>query len=448
MMNPPSLYGGFPSAAVGAQPLNWDCGPLFPLLMSNVSFLDVNNDGYWSEADNLKATAAFYTSKFQKEGDLVRIFHDFMSDAKNGKFAAQKNQNLDASQETSGFTRIPMQWMRGEEPKIRLCNNVDPELCGSLEVRDILQPVFPSEPSPAHRVRRCRESWDWCVVKFGELYRNYKDTLYLTCDERSPTWDDAKMVTINRYATADKYSSRVNPNGVLTLTYVTFLLLVLVIWWLTVLEECRKVLAWWMAIIRIPCKPNSELICQWPGRTTQNTEEGKITVSSIDIPSKLFILFVINLPRTIIVVALSFIGTDFLIVADSYFDLILNSVALSFLTDIDDYIVAGVASARDQDALDQLQPVEGEHECCFGCVDLLNHQTSIFLLLGVIAVVSTTSLHAYIMPWGKVDLASAYECLCHIEGSDCIAAQLFGHKLEVPAYLLGVGEAGRGGKGR
>merc|ERR1719487_1038249 len=53
------------------QESNWDCGELFPMLMSNVSWLDKNKDGYWSEEDDLEAKTKLYTKHFNKGGDLA-----------------------------------------------------------------------------------------------------------------------------------------------------------------------------------------------------------------------------------------------------------------------------------------------------------------------------------------------------------------------------------------
>ena len=45
------------------------------------------------------------------------------------------------------------------------------------------------------------------------------------------------MLTIIRYGRVGKYSPRVNTRAIVSPVYETFLLLVLIIWWLTVLEE-------------------------------------------------------------------------------------------------------------------------------------------------------------------------------------------------------------------
>jgi len=400
--------------------------------MSSVSFLDKNKDNYWSEADDLKGTETYYNTRFGQQGNLPRIFRAFMEDAKGGKFVTQIKENLDAPASkaaTSDFTRIPMQWLRDEQPLISLCNSVDPHLCGNLEVRDILKAHFPSEQDPTYRVRKCRENWNRCEKWFGELYHNYFETGQAVCSDRTPFWDSENMVTINRYERADKYSPRVNEKAIVSTVYESFLLLVLVIWWLTVLGEFRAVMSWWVTVILMPA-----------GQTTVKEDEDTIQVVSISLCSKICICLFVTLPRTIIIVALAYIGTDFLIIVDGYGDLILNSVALGFLIEVDEMIFAGVASQHDQEDVQKWaahgQSIETTHDCNERCVELCANDVSVPLLLSVLAMCLAQMWKAYHWKDGKVDLMGAYECLCHNEGEHCVAAKLLGHKLSVPAQLI------------
>jgi len=433
-----SLYSH--NSRLGAHEWNWDCGPMYPLLFANSSFLDVNNDKFWSEADEPEDLGNIYNAKFHKQGDLGRIFSEFLEEAVELKFITQVNESIGYEQSkilTNNFTRIPMKWMVDQQPISSLCNNVDPELCGNLEVRGILKDHFPNEPSQSRRMRKCRETWDWCVVKFGELFKNYKMNALSTCESVSPNWDEDDMLTIVRYDRADKYDPRVNPRAIVSPIYESFLLLVLVIWWLAVLQECRTVLCWWMTILTIP-----------HGKFGVAEDDEKIEVYAMSWKAKALILIFVLLPRTIVIVGLSWIGTDFLITADSYGDLILNSVALGFLIEVDEMVFSCMASEVDQVEFGKLQPIEAEHSCSQGCIDFNEWQNPMCLLMVVFLVPMAMATLSYILPFGKIELTEAYQCLCHMEGDKCIVAQLFGHEMEVPSHYLGVAGTGRAGKGR
>ena len=49
----------------------------------------MDKDGFWSEADKLGELDDIYNAKFHKEGDLERIFSEFLLEAKEVKFLTQ-----------------------------------------------------------------------------------------------------------------------------------------------------------------------------------------------------------------------------------------------------------------------------------------------------------------------------------------------------------------------
>jgi hypothetical protein len=405
--------------------------------MTNVSFLDANGDGFWSHDDDLAGLSKAINHQYGKDGDLMRMFENFMKDARDIKFTVQTSENFDAEASkaaTFDYTKIPISWMEAEKERITLCNNVDPTLCGNLEARNILRGLLPEEDQSNYRVRKCRSNYDWCEDKFGELYRNYRDMVEGACDSKTAIWDAADMVTIFRYDRADNYES-----NICSPTYETFLLLVLLIWWLTILNEFREVTA---AV--------GALLLYDTGLTEIEESEDKITVMSISRTAKVTILIFVMLPRLILVICLATIGTDFLIVTDNYSDLILNSVALGFLIEVDEYLFTGVASERDKEQIEKFTDMEAECPCAPCWVECSVAHTTMTYAFGVVGVSIALTANAYFMEYGKADLSQAFGCLCHAEGDNCLVAQLFGHNTTIWSALAleGKGSTGRLGKGR
>jgi hypothetical protein len=384
----------------------------------------VNGDGYWSHEDSLPVTGKSWTDKFGKQGNLTRIFRGYLKEAKNGGFRYQKKNMLNeesSSSATAKYTRIPMQWMRVEQPVIHLCNNIDPALCGNLELRGILKTLdLGAEFSADDRIEECRNIYDQCLPKFGELWRSYTKNVEQTCGAMSSSWDSEANVIVNRYETADKYDPYENKQAIPTLMYETFLLLVLIIWWLIVIGELRQVLAWWMVFLWIPSE-----------KTVVEQTADSIKILGVSVTHKVIVFIMVIIPRTIIIVGLSYIGTDFLIIADSYSDLILNSVALGFLIEVDDMLFAAVTSSRTKENINKLQPLESQHSCSPCCVSLGQYPTSIPLVFFVVGMACAQMAKAFFWVHGKVDLSGAYGCLCHMEGPACIAAQILGGKTRV-----------------
>merc|ERR1712232_729456 len=63
------------------------------------------------------------------------------------------------------------------------------------------------------------------------------------------------------------------------------------------------------------------------------------------------------IPRTIVCIFLFWEGSKFLVHTDSYMDLILNSVALGFVIEIDDYLFAATASQTSKFLVSKLQGI-------------------------------------------------------------------------------------------
>merc|ERR1712129_408158 len=135
------------------------------------------------------------------------------------------------------------------------------------------------------------------------------------------------------------------------------------------------------------------------------------------------------LPRTVICLRLSYVGTLFLIAADSYQDLILNSVALGFLIEIDEMLFAATMSSKYKRIIADLRPLEVPltrivAKACHEIHELIP-QSCVFTVL-LSAIVYTFIYTSYNMPGGKYEMGAALECLCHIEGEACVGAQILG----------------------
>jgi hypothetical protein len=411
---------------------------MWPMLMSNVSIVDANHDGVWSKEDGLDELSEYYSTKFEKDGNLRNIFDGFMDSIQAGEFQYQKRNSLtyaQSSQRTDGFTRIPMEWMREQQPLIQLCNNADTNMCANFEARGILEARLTDthlKNKSRHRVAACEDlTHNWCYQVFGELWRSYTEYARAACGEVTPHWITAPYyIVAHRYEAADEYNPKVDERSILSPTYVTFLLFILIIWWLIVVKEIRHVVAWWFTIWNIDS--STTLVT---GGTSANPE---ISIKAISFWNKLFIGINIVAPRTLIIAFLAWVGTDFLITADDFSELILNSVALGFLIDVDDMLFAAVVSEEDKEAISKLQDTESEAtDCCACtcCIEIGRH-TWISLVIFVLSMALVQVGIAYGKEHGKADLSAAFECICHVEGPGCIAAQILGGMHAVPSQFL------------
>lgn len=291
-----------------------------------------------------------------------------------------------------------------------MCNNPDESMCGNMEVRGILKRLFPAINHSNHRIRKCRNTMEFCDRVFGEEFTNYGAVIKATCGKRSGIWDGRDSVTIHRYEQAERYEDLVcGPQ------FGSFLLLVLVIWGLTILAEVRESCNALMTTIYLP-----------GGRTTVDRTKHKITIRSMSACVKLSILLLIMLPRIVICFLLAYIGTEFLVVTDNYSDLILNCVALGFLIEIDEAIFSGLATEAEKRDLEKLENIEADIAHRNHLSECHLHHSTLCYMVGVIFLAVFIGGYSYFHHFGKKDLMLGYQCLCHAEGDHCVASQLFG----------------------
>ena len=157
-------------------------------------------------------------------------------------------------------------------------------------------------------------------------------------------------------------------------------------------------------------------------------EEQKYKVTAMPCFHKFMVIALCLIPRTIISVWLSYVGTWFLIEADSYGDLILNSVALAFLIEVDEMLYKAVTSVETRKKFENCQPLEVKYHngAMQGLVAFASRfSMKLWTCLLLLIVISFVTV-AYEEHRGKYDRASALSCLCHGEGVRCITAQILG----------------------
>lgn len=92
--------------------------------------------------------------------------------------------------------------------------------------------------------------------------------------------------------------------------------------------------------------------------TFSDTDAGRQIVSGMTLWFKFVCYLVIVLPKLVIGVLLAFYGSGFLLVSDDNESLILNTVALTFITQIDDLIFDSMVPGNVKQCIDDLPPCE------------------------------------------------------------------------------------------
>ena len=232
-------------------------------------------------------------------------------------------------------------------------------------------------------------------------------------------------------------------DSVVSSFYQVFLCLILLVWWMIMLTEVRTIIDWMVVIAFINSSrdvnrdpPSESRESPYVDGYNKDQLDSDIFIYAIPLHWKAYALVFHVIPRAYIWLRLSFYGSWFLISADSYQDLILNSVALAFLVEVDNLLYDAVMAKRDKDVHERVQPIIVLNDW-FWPFYYIRHKlpTQLVLMLGVLIVGTIFTGMAFLGPHGKISVADALNCVCQVEGNNCIGAQLLGGNSSVMSSL-------------
>eukprot|EP00441_Pelagodinium_beii_P000553 CAMPEP_0197681880 /NCGR_PEP_ID=MMETSP1338-20131121/95617_1 /TAXON_ID=43686 ORGANISM="Pelagodinium beii, Strain RCC1491" /NCGR_SAMPLE_ID=MMETSP1338 /ASSEMBLY_ACC=CAM_ASM_000754 /LENGTH=289 /DNA_ID=CAMNT_0043263279 /DNA_START=153 /DNA_END=1022 /DNA_ORIENTATION=- len=262
-----------------------------------------------------------------------------------------------------------------------------------------------------------------CPTLLGEVWKSYGAWGSVLCGSADFGWNDRLGLMTTSFELAHKYGPAQeggSNQGIDTPVFQSFVVIILMIWWMSVFTEWRDLIDWWVILLFIPIEK--------PGVSAYHrAHDDHLEVTAMPINVKAFTILLNLLPRTLVGVTVAFVGTDFLITSDSYLDLILNSVALAFLIEIDEMLFAALMSQHEKEDIEICGSIEVKHQC-FGFFDTLvfNFPTPLLRAAMLISLCVGFIVNAYSKKDGKYDMGYALACLCHAEGDFCMTAQYLG----------------------
>lgn len=309
-----------------------------------------------------------------------------------------------------------MDWMRAEEPKVEMCLPADPNMCGNMEARGVLTSRLPSFSNSHLRIEECKRiTKSYCAAMFGQRYEVYGLWGYELCGEAKSVWVEGANVIATEYSTVEQY---VNDEGaIVTPSYYSFLVLMVLIWWMNMLDEIRQIMNWWVIVMFYPTDHEEPFV--------RNGD--KVKLNAIPLKMKMFQAAFHLLPRSFVAFCLGMIGTSFLINADSYANLILNSVVLAFLIELDNMIFRACVGDESKHVVEMCEPLVLKHSCptCIYRTTSLTPPVLSYTFCVVVLAWWFVS-YAYVGGEGKYDVGKSLACLCHASGDECISAQVLG----------------------
>eukprot|EP00929_Paragymnodinium_shiwhaense_P041325 TRINITY_DN21473_c0_g1_i3.p1 TRINITY_DN21473_c0_g1~~TRINITY_DN21473_c0_g1_i3.p1 ORF type:complete len:378 (-),score=28.71 TRINITY_DN21473_c0_g1_i3:729-1826(-) len=303
-----------------------------------------------------------------------------------------------------------------------------------LQARDILLPRLSEAryPDPDDRVSACEDLVsDMCAEIFGERFRLYAQRSEDLCGDGKVIWREDKGIRAWVYTFEDKYDN--HREGIVRSNFTAFLFAILIIWLMIVLDELRHVGSWWQFLLAVKTMPSGAIEEYIVGAVHQEDEGDSEGIEIKALPTSLWWFTVLlNVgPRTLVAVGMVVIGMEFLIHADDYTDLVLNSVALGFLFEMDNMLYRSVVSDRMKRITNRCEwvRISGVASNVDRIKDYL--WMTPFYTLTMLIVAVAFMWKAYMKEGGKFDIAEGLECLCQSSGSRCLGAALLGGKPHV-----------------
>lgn len=430
------------------------CVPDINVLATQFQTLDLNKDGRWTR-DEAAYLQKQYGNTTQHYAATELVYRRLMSHLKqeHRDFTAWRLPNItveQASTQTGGFTEIPEALFNTSiRSLVDICLLVDPELCSNMEFRQVLVKHLPHVNRPIDRIAICNQAVQrLCPLVFGEMYKFYQTRHHEVCGSSSSMYRQGDDVVTLTFA---KDAAYLQPrDGILTRVFIAFLLVVLLIWYLVCLKEFKDVFNWTMVVLFLPGPQSLEDMglpaCEY---SFEDQDAFSVKINGMTNTTRCTTLVIDLIPRLILVVITAITGTMLLLKQETVEGLLLDSLALTFIVEIDEIIYRAVVSYFRRRCVEGCSPIRVTVPCCHTVKN--NVSGSLLSLASVVVVIIACVFYDFKGPEGKFEYAEAIECFCQLQGPNCLTAQIvggFASVNEAESANVGRPTAGRSGKGR
>lgn len=196
-----------------------------------------------------------------------------------------------------------------------------------------------------------------------------------------------------------------------------FLFLIVFLWGLASVAEFRSISIWWNVMLALPTCDTKECLDEsWESED----EECSLQIVGVSRRVRLMTILLNLLPRSILACCIFLVGVQYLLSVRNISDLILNSLALTFLVTVDEMLFAAFAGEQNAAWIESAKPIRGRS---FRCVDRMLALTHLpfgmFMFFPILIWLSYYIIRNQIT---TVLLAEATYCLCDLAGSHCLAS--------------------------
>lgn len=394
-----------------------DCRPDMVQYLTAWDHLDINGDGHWTHAE-----AALINVR------VARMFTHWMSFLRStDAYAGGRLYNS-----TQNFTLMTRNVFESQDYLFIVCGSLSPAKCSSLEERHVLEYIYPHIDCPLDRITECEEMVSrTCRRILMADYRIYTIRHSQICGKEVASRAVSGNLTFKKtdYAEVILWNNLIRSNS-----FAVFIVLILIVWWLAVFAEMRAVflMAEMLWLFPGPSSFSSssatnsfrsgddDSVDESPRAApayVKNLPDGTTSALCFSRNHRLYVACCVLMPRAFIACFLARVGSAFLATAQSFHDAILNSLALTFVLDMDEMLYVGVLSYRRKEIIANFEPLTIPYSVVGR--DCGAFSPTIVYCGIILGTTVFTMLVERNMPYGWVYKAEALACFCDLQGPSC-----------------------------
>lgn len=412
------------------------CAPPTMHYLEHFHELDFDGDGVWTK-EEAREDAANFGCRFGVPAEDVfrRACRGLEKDAKDtAKITDQANPLPEV---VASSKAIPHEWFYWWQGLATICTNTDAHMCGQL----VAQGMFDEAMNPTHNMRRgavhnLDSAMDYCdrLLTPGGIcdsslpvsYSLYRARVNEKCgaglfsqgEQKVNPFDDNDVLgTVHlEYAVHAEYGSTRNN------TFLFFLCLVLFLWYCALIDELKGICSFCDFVRNFPVEG---------GQQDQDVEKESPNVEESDNGTKIQrvsrahwrICLCMVIVRGLMFVYLAFVGTIFLLSNKTFVDLLMNSVALTFIFELDEFIYSILVSEEEQSEHEGLAPL------VFPSSFPHHGNKAKLYKKGNWGLTIIPALCVFIALWNDRKITEpimeALDCVCFHHGPQCLESRIF-----------------------
>lgn len=326
---------------------------------------------------------------------------------------------------------IPHSWFIWWSGIAAMCVNTDTNLCGQLMAGGL----FDEAMNPIHKggrgnVKNIDSAMEYCgmLLKSGGIcdsslpvsYDLYRARIGEKCG--SPAFsrgsrhanpfneDDVQGTVAVEYGEHSKYI------GTRAKTFLMVLCFILFLWYATLVDELKSVMKIWDFVGNFPVHYHDD-----NEKDVVDGDDG-VQILAISRGAKRLCMTMVTV-RTLMFFYMSYVGTVFLLSNFTYLDLLMNSVALAFIFELDEFVYSILVSEEEQSEHEGVKPLvfmsyfpHAGHKAKF----FKKANWGLFVIPAICAGMAIHNDYTSTAP-----VVEALECACFHSGDSCADGQIF-----------------------